>query len=249
MNVIKSKTPIKAALILSRIPLIAPELSKMEASYYKYQSELEKRLMWTFPSYYYFKKGTLSEHKFSTAQKTPIYKDPNVWFPKGVPDVRHGRERSQKQVINLPKDKDATGISRPVTPNSIITEADKKNDLTSLERQLRKTLYLLVENKDGNWGFPSFLVQTNSLDETAEDGVRKLGGPHINTWTVSKKPVGVIKNIDGSAEFFIKSHILAGKFDLQQNESIKQYAWLTKEEIKDRVKEDYFNSTTFLLDN
>ncbi|PAK97860.1 hypothetical protein B8W96_12420, partial [Lentilactobacillus parakefiri] len=69
-----------------------------------YQSELERRLMWTFPSYFYFKKGTLTERRFQSAQKGVISKQPGVWFPKGVPDVKHNRERSQKQEIMLPKD-------------------------------------------------------------------------------------------------------------------------------------------------
>ena len=30
-------------------------------------------------------------------QKKPISKQPGVWYPQGIPDIRHGRERSTKQ--------------------------------------------------------------------------------------------------------------------------------------------------------
>jgi large subunit ribosomal protein L46 len=39
-------------------------------------------------------------------------------------------------------------------PASRVTEADKKNDTSSLNRKLDQTLYLLVKNKEGRWRFP-----------------------------------------------------------------------------------------------
>lgn len=155
---------VKAGLILSRIPIVTQDLTTLEKQYYEYQSELERRLMWTFPQFFYFRKGTLAEKRFLAAQKGPVSRQPGVWFPKGVPDVRHNRERRTKQDIKLPK---STGgdagdgaaqvddISRPIVPNSRITEADQNNDTSSLERKLSSTLYLLVKNTTGKWMFPS----------------------------------------------------------------------------------------------
>ena len=39
-------------------------------------------------------------------------------------------------------------------PMSRITEADRTNDLHSLNRKLDRNLYLLIKNKDGRWRFP-----------------------------------------------------------------------------------------------
>lgn len=39
-------------------------------------------------------------------------------------------------------------------PMSRITEADEQNDVQSLNRKLDRSLYLLVQNKDGQWRFP-----------------------------------------------------------------------------------------------
>ena len=40
-------------------------------------------------------------------------------------------------------------------PMPRITEADKTGDMKSLNRALQKTLYLVVKNGKGFWGFPS----------------------------------------------------------------------------------------------
>lgn len=251
-----SNPAIRVGMVLSRVPIVSPELTEMEKKYYKYMSELERRLMWTFPAYFYFKKGTLSEHRFYAAQRGPISKQEGVWFPKGLPDIKHGRERSRKQEIVLPKTKsgqqeganEGDDISRPIAPNSIITEADKSGDISSLERQLRRTLYLLVKDKKGSWKFPNFeLGEEKSLHDAAERGLREVGGDNINTWTVSRTPAAVLKNGEKDLEFLIKSHILMGQFEIKDKRSISEYAWLTKDEIKEKVDKDYYKNTGFLL--
>ena len=250
-----SSRAISAGLILSRIPIVTPELTKLESQYYEYQAALRERLMWTFPHYFYFKRGTLAERRFLLAQKGPISKQPGVWFPQGVPDIKHNRERSKKQEVNLPKQEreEAVGsqpdadISRPIAPNSRVTQADKTNDLSSLERKLSRTLYLLVKNKEGSWTFPSFPVEGKPLHTRAEEGLRERGGVNMNTWTVSNTPAAALKKSDGSHEFLIKSHILAGKFDLQDNKTLADFAWLTKEEVQERVEANYYNEVGFLL--
>lgn len=249
------RNSISACLLLSRAPLVTPELSKLESQYYEYQTELKKRLMWTFPHYFYFRRGTIAERRFLVAQKGPISNQPGVWFPKGVPDVKHNRERSQKQEISLPRENNEgsqgaqkrSDISRPIVPNSRITEADTKGDVSSLERQLHRTLYLVLKSKKGSWNFPSFPVENKPLHISAEEGLRLLGGENIKTWTVSNTPAAALEKTNGGNEFFIKSHILAGEFQLQEKERFIEYAWLTKEEIKDRVDSVYFSDTEYLL--
>ncbi|CCE62093.1 hypothetical protein TPHA_0B04230 [Tetrapisispora phaffii CBS 4417] len=248
---------LRAGIILSRNPIVTPDVTNFEQNYYTYQALLERRLMWTFPHYYYFKRGTLSQSKFSSAQPGPISKLPGVWFPKGVPDVKHNRERRLKQEVVLPKSKGdvqegngkSDDLTRSIEPNSRITEADKTNDITSLERKLSRTLYLLVQNKNKIWTFPNFDATNTGLHKDAEEGLRSLGGEKMYTWTVSKKPLGFIENKDGSKEFLIKSHILAGSFQLlKKNEhNISNFAWLTKEEIKEKVSQSYYNYTEFML--
>ncbi|SCV03203.1 LANO_0G02784g1_1 [Lachancea nothofagi CBS 11611] len=251
---------IKAGLILSRIPIVTPDLTTLERQYYEYQSELERRLMWTFPQYFYFRKGTLAEKRFLAAQKGPVSKQPGVWFPKGVPDIKHNRERSLKQEVSLPQSSSSESnegvskkddISRPVVPNSRLTHADESNDVQSLERKLSSTLYLLVKSGAGKWAFPSFPIATESapkqpLHVTAELGLRVLGGPNINTWSVSSTPAGVLGDSQ-AAEFLIKSHIISGRFELQSKSQYDEFAWLTKNEIQQRVDNEYYQALSCLL--
>ena len=251
---------IKAALLLTRQPIVTPDLTELEKAYFNYQEELERRLMWTFPHYYYFKKGSLSERRFIKAQKGPVSNQPNVLFEKGEPDVVHNRERRLKQEVRIPKEEyeesSMSDISRPVVPNSRITDADRANDITSLERALPRTLHLLVNENNKGWKLPSFaLAQGTTLHRAAESGLRELGGDDIHTWTVARSPAAVLKYEHGKLvapdansdklerEFIIKSHILAGAFKPQNLE----YAWLTKEEVEERVSKDYFEATEFLF--
>lgn len=252
-------TSIKAALLLTRAPIVTKDLSQFEKVYYNYQEELERRLMWTFPHYYYFRKGSLSERKFVQAQKGPVSKQPGVFYEKGVPDVVHNRERRLKQNLTIPKDEyeesTMSDISKPVIPNSRITKADEAGDVKSLERKLPRTLYLLTNDSKLGWKLPSFATEEkDALHKMAESGLRKLGGEEINTWTVARSPAAVLKYqknklVDSKAvaedltrEYIIKSHILSGSFAPNDVE----YAWLTREEIQEKVTPEYFEATEFL---
>ncbi|KAL6947319.1 hypothetical protein ACO0QE_002202 [Hanseniaspora vineae] len=244
---------IKTGLILSRTPIITKTPTKLESIYYEYQSELEKRLTWTFPHWYYFKKGTLAEKAYTKLQKKPIFRVPDVFYPRGTPDLKHGRERSEKQVIVLPEDVAETSsdqegaesaMLKKIVPNSRVTEADQKKDMQSLERALEEHLYLLVKNSSKkSWEFPTFDMSNGSLlHNRAEAGLKEIGGPHIHTWTVSNTPCKVLQ--DGQANtFFIKSHILAGKFEPKDLE----FAWVTKKEFKGKVSESYYTQMSHLL--
>lgn len=57
---------------------------------------------------------------------------------------------------------DVVPVERPVERE---TEADKKGDVKRLDRQLERTLYLVVKGKDG-WAFPADVV---SRDENLHE--------------------------------------------------------------------------------
>lgn len=235
---------LKASIVLSRIPIVTPEPPAFAKAYYRYMSELESRLMWTFPWYYYFKKGTLAFRRFSDLQTSPIPRHKGVYYARGLPDVKHNRERRMKQIVNLPETaSEQDGVLDTIKPQSRVTEADAKNDETSLARKLDLTLYLLVNGQQG-WRFPAFNVadDATSLHEVAEKGLRELGGENIVTWTVSNTPAAVIK--EAEPIFLIKSHIIQGRFDPRDK---VQFAWLSKNEIADRVDGDYFKKIEVLL--
>lgn len=240
---------IASTLVLSRNPVVTADLGAFESLYYKYQKELWKRLMWTFPKWYYYRPGTLSEQRFRELNKPPVYNNPNLEFVGGRPEIRHQRDRRFKQEIKLPKTYDEAAaedeidnLSRKIVPNSRTTEADASGDKSSLERQLARTLYLVVK-ENNQWRFPTFAEESTlkPLHTLAEEGLYKLGGDSINYFNVSPKPCHLHTN-GTTKEFFIKSHILSGEF-----KSKVEHAWLTKEEVGEVLAKEYYEEIEHLL--
>lgn len=262
---------IYTGVILSRIPIVSRDVDEFESKYYHYQSELERRLMWTFPQYYYFRKGTLSERKFLDANRGPVSYQPGVYYPKGLPDIKHNRERSAKQEIVVPREESAStgsrggddNVTRPIAPISRVTKADEQNDVKSLERKLSRTLYLLTK-QDNVWKFPVFKLSNHesTLGEVVESSLELNNDKLLKSWLVSGKPTAVLKyntksqltsNDDeeiSRREFLLKSHIIAGSFEPKKElNQIQDYQWCTKEEIKPLVDIAYYDKIECLLSN
>ncbi|ODV92114.1 hypothetical protein CANCADRAFT_706 [Tortispora caseinolytica NRRL Y-17796] len=243
---------IKAGAILSRMPVITKELDDFEISYYNYTSELEKRLMWTFPQKFFFRPGSLAERDFEELQTRPAGAEKLVYYPFGRPDVVEGRDRNSKQDIRLPAPsydpEDKSSMSRPIEPNSRITDADKKNDLKSLERALDKPLYLVVKEKSSSsWVFPTFSINEDSaLHTAAEEGLFTTGGPDMNIWTVSNTPA-LVQKLSEDRVYYIKSHILAGSFKLSRSSDYIDFMWLSSSEIPKHVSSDLWNCVNKIL--
>lgn len=243
-------TPIRSTLLLSRTPVITADLPDFQKLYYKYQKELWKRLMWTFPKWFYFREGTLAEQKYRELNKNPVYNNPNLEFVGGRPDIKHQRDRRFKQEVHLPKTYDTTAdasmvdsLSRKIVPNSRTTEADKVKDLASLERKLARTLYLVVSEDGKTWKFPSFAGE-GPLHKVAEEGLYAMGGDKINYFCVSNKPCHVTTTGEGK-DFVIKLHILSGEF-AAQNPDVK-FMWLTKEEVGEYLDSEYYGEIGHLM--
>lgn len=257
---------ISATLLLSRNPIITADLPSFENKYYKYQNELWKRLMWTFPKWYYYRPGTISEQRYRELNKAPVFNNPNLEYPNGRPEIRHQRDRRFKQEIILPKtykeaveggkediEVEATdNLSRKIIPNSRTTKADESGDLSSLERKLSRTLYLIINKSNeskAEWILPNFSETSSEtlkpLHQLAEEGLYKIGGESINYFNVSKTPCHLYDKSEKSKEFIIKSHILSGDFKSQ--DSLLKHLWLTKDELKDYLNKEYYEDIKHLL--
>ncbi|KAK9473909.1 mitochondrial 54S ribosomal protein mL46 [Dipodascopsis tothii] len=253
-----------AGTILSRPPIVTPELGAFEKAYYEYQAETEKRLMWTFPHWFYFPRGTLASRQFAEAQPKVTAESLKQQFPHETPDVLLGRDRRAKQEVVIPErdaemeSEESAILYRKIVPNSRETEADRKGDLTSLERRLDRTLYLLVkkDRADNAWKFPATDVNytaKESILAATERCLEQYGGENMDTWVVSRVPAAVYKykyrggDFTDAKVFYMKSHIFAGQFVPQQGTDVVEHAWLTKEEIKERVHPEYWASLQCLL--
>ncbi|KAF8848712.1 hypothetical protein BDZ45DRAFT_681042, partial [Acephala macrosclerotiorum] len=146
-------------------------------------------------------------------------------------------------------------IDRPL---GRVTDADRRGDVRRLDRQLARTLYLVVKRKDGGWGFPSGeLVGRENLHQAAERILVQTAGLNMNTWIVGHVPVGhhILKprysydssstpalKKQGEKTFFMKGRIMAGQADLKENLfGLEGFKWLTKEEVQKHVTDKYFS--------
>ncbi|KXS95704.1 hypothetical protein AC578_10766 [Pseudocercospora eumusae] len=156
-----------------------------------------------------------------------------------------------------------------------ITEADRKNDMKSLNRKLDRSLYLLVQDKEGRWRFPQDRIYgRENMNQAAERILLQTAGVNMNTWVVGNHPVGHLvqqfrepqvtkilphklvttaskefeQDEHGEKVFFMKARIMAGQANLDSNElGVKDFAWLTKEEISEKVHGTYFRAIYNML--
>lgn len=239
-----------STVLLLRTPVITADLPPFQQQYYKYQRELWKRLMWTFPKWYYIRDGTLLDQKYRELNKNPIPNNPALEYVGGRPEIKHQRDRRFKQEILVPKTYDESDeaatkdtLARKIVPNSRTTEADRTGDKTSLERSLARTLHLIVSRDNGkSWTFPSFEVSDQPLHHTAEEGIYSVGGRGLNYHTISPKPCHVV-NSGENKHFFIKLHILSGTFEPNGI----SHLWLTKDELAEHLDKAYFDEIAHLI--
>ncbi|XP_065590065.1 large ribosomal subunit protein mL46 [Cyrtonyx montezumae] len=147
------------------------------------------------------------------------------------------------------------------SPAPRVTDADKKNDRTSLNRKLDSNLMLLVKQKIGNqelWLLPQVEWQPGeTLRSTAERAMATFLGDHVQAKILGNAPYGIYKykfprairtedNV-GAKVFFYKAFLQS--IDLSQAELKKDYLWVTKDELGDYLKSEYLKKVNqFLLD-
>ncbi|XP_032850091.2 39S ribosomal protein L46, mitochondrial [Tyto alba] len=142
-----------------------------------------------------------------------------------------------------------------------ITDADKNNYRTSLNRKLDSNLMLLVKQKIGNqelWLLPQVEWQPGeTLRSTAERAMATFLGDHIQAKILGNAPYGIYKykfprairtedNV-GAKVFFFKAFLQSS--DLSQADLKEDYLWVTKDELGDYLKPEYLKKVNrFLLD-
>ncbi len=168
---------LRSGLILTRPPLLTRPLHPFESSFFFYQKRLEERLNNTFIPSIYYKPDTprrmewdlkIKERQGTVAKELGVYngKSSTAWQD----ELKVGDQLSSEDhlIKSLLKDAaarvsdDAEVIPDadvvPITlPSGRETEADKKGDVKRLDRQLDRTLYLVVKGKDG-WVFPADII-------------------------------------------------------------------------------------------
>ncbi|KAH8705277.1 50S ribosomal subunit L30 [Talaromyces proteolyticus] len=272
---------LKAGIVLSRPPQITRDLTPFEKAFYFYQRRLNERLALPFTRYFYFKRGTPADEDWKRKYKerqTPsrdIGKynaySKDAWNDELLVGAMESEPEHQIEMLLRDAEVITTASSEGTTTKKVdiqrpaprVTEADKANDQKNLNRLLQRTLYLLVQTKDGYWKFPSSPI---GLEETlrtaAERTLAETAGINMNTWFVGFHPIGhhaytfrapkpdesTKEVVAGEKTFFMKSRIMAGQADLSSNSlDIKDFKWLTREEIAKFVLPQYYSNVKNML--
>ncbi|KAI9293934.1 hypothetical protein K502DRAFT_305610 [Neoconidiobolus thromboides FSU 785] len=207
---------LQCGVVISRIPQITRPLNSLESAYWNYFEHQVESNSTPFPVELYFKKGSLNER---------------LW--------------NERQVEGYQPEEGKDIFESEYKGNERISEADKKNDIQSLERKLSDKLYLVIKNKQENqWVLPVKQVDDNQIDSLqgfAKELMKAQFGDNLDLFWVGKAPIGVINQ----TTFFMKAHILAGK--IEEKEKDIEYAWLSKQEIEVKMDKEYFNKIKDLL--
>ncbi|XP_039714253.1 large ribosomal subunit protein mL46 [Pteropus medius] len=146
-------------------------------------------------------------------------------------------------------------------PGARITEADEKNDRTSLHRKLDRNLVLLVKEKLGDedvWMLPQAEWQPGeTLQGTAKRTLAALSENNMEAKFLGNAPCGHYKfkfpqairteSSVGAKVFFFKALLLTG--DFSQAGKKGHHVWVSKEELCDYLKPKYLAQVKrFLLD-
>ncbi|KAI2789479.1 hypothetical protein POX_d04970 [Penicillium oxalicum] len=271
---------INAGVVLSRPPQITRDLEPFEKAFFFYQKRLNERLALPFTKYFYFKRGTPADVDWKNKikeRRTPARDvgnynayDSDAWNDELLLGAKESEPDHMVEALVHDAETTANATSQDTSkkeeiprPFSRVTEADKKGDQRSLNRLLSRTLYLLVQSKEGYWKFPSMPIQKDeTLREAAERTLAQTAGVNMNTWMVGFHPAGhhVYTNrkphVDqatgavthGEKTFFMKTRIMAGQADLSSSaEQLKDFKWLSKEEIPKYVLPQYYSHVKNML--
>ncbi len=171
---------INAGVLLSRPPQITRDLTDFEKAYYFYQKRLNERQALPFTKYFYFKRGTPVDEdwkrkirerqtpardigKYNAYSKEAWNDELLVGSPESEPGNVVEALISDAESTANNTSQDTSKKEEIPRPHPRVTEADQKGDTRSLNRALQRTLYLLVQSKEGYWKLPSSPV---AADET-----------------------------------------------------------------------------------
>ncbi|KAM6500720.1 39S mitochondrial ribosomal protein L46 domain containing protein [Amanita muscaria] len=241
---------ITTAVILNRSPILTRSPSLFERAYYAYQARIRRALHNPFPYDFYFKQGSLLEKRFIQEERK---RERRAFGPSfgAQEDVSEEERAATKAALDTLAQQEGEG--EDLLPR--VHPSDSNRDYQSLDRKGRRNIYLLLQTLESGrdvWRFPRGTLQKEELlHEAAQRDLQTECGEYMDSWIVSRKPVGVYKPTvsNGSPEeltFFFKAHIMAGQCR-PQGESVKDFAWLTKQEIESRVDGKYWSGIRDML--
>ncbi|XP_058461984.1 large ribosomal subunit protein mL46 [Malaya genurostris] len=234
----KEKWDIFAGVLVERLPVITKTMNPLEA---KFKAVLEQTE---------FENSLKSNHEV----RKEMEKRQTELFKAGKIDLD---SEALKQTAQDLEDAYNDEFSK-FTPASRVTDADKKNDVKSLERKLEETLILLTEQKLGDKSYyllpQGRHVSGESLRQTAERILKESVGDSLKVTFYGHAPVGFYKykypttvrqEAVGAKVFFFRGVLNPGSSNVT-NSKLK-FQWLVQSELEGVFKEPYYRSVSQFL--
>ncbi|KAJ3881475.1 39S mitochondrial ribosomal protein L46-domain-containing protein [Lentinula edodes] len=247
-----TKPKLLTSIILNRAPILTPTPTPFERAYYAYQARLRRALSNPFPYDFYFKQGSILETRFTLEER----KRERIAFGRefGIADDLD-KEKAAANRAAVEQLAEQEGESEEMMAR--VHPSDEARDYKSLDRKGKRNLYLLLQENEGTWRFPEGNVKKGELlHQAAQRDLLAECGEYMDTWIVSRNPIGHYRPprkapLAGKPQpeevaFFYKAHILAGQAR-PNPETVKDFAWLTKQEVESRVSEYYWHGVKDIL--
>lgn len=177
-------TQLTASLLLSRGPLLTPTLHPLAKAYYDRSFKLRHSMSNPTATNFYFKPGSVALRRFQEAEHAREVEYYGTALAGKKPEV--GEVQPEPAFEETPRDHWA--------------KADEERGDHSLERYPEEEVFCLVQEK-GKWTFPSTTVKAGEgLDEAVDARIvgpnGSLDGKSVDTWLVTRKPIGVVRDGD-----------------------------------------------------
>ena len=142
----RSRPLLEISVIVNRSPTITRSPSRLEKTFFQYQSRIARALHNPFPYEFYFKQGSPLEAQFNIEER----KRERQAFGR-LTRTKWDTTEANREAAELAKEE----VGRRTTR---FTEAAKKKDPHSLDRRGERNIYLVTRNEDGSWSFPRATV-------------------------------------------------------------------------------------------
>ncbi|KAB7504557.1 39S ribosomal protein L46, mitochondrial [Armadillidium nasatum] len=236
-----------AATCISRSPIITAELTPMEKEYKELVEQRE------------FEQSLQSDHELRLIEDK-IKIDLMSMQDRDLVEIEEvssqtGTEFEDASVAELESHQFG----------SRVTDADKLNDMTSLNRALDRSLYLTISQKLGSqhqWVFPQTKwIPGETLRQSCERIVKDICGSKIKVKILGNSPCGFYKykyskemrkdeGFIGAKVFFFTGHVLAfdtqGKLDINKD-IFSDYLWLTQDELSTKLGKSYYQAVSSFI--
>ncbi|KAI3610436.1 50s ribosomal subunit l30 [Moniliophthora roreri] len=250
---LKPRKPIlSTAILLNRSPILTRTSTPFERAYYAYQARIRRALHNPFPYDFYFKQGSILETRFNMEERK---RERLAFGPDFGVEDEFDAEKAAANKAAAEQLAEQEGENEPMMPR--VHPSDTARDTKSLDRKGRRNIYLLLQDVEGSWRFPTGdLAKGELLHQAAHRDLFTECGDHMDAWIVSRNPIGHYKpepklSLKGKplpeeVTFFFKAHIMAGQ--VKPNvERAKDFAWLTKQEIEPMVSRHYWDGIKDML--